>query len=118
MKRVIVFMLLTIVALVTFGQVPDSTFVVGPGEAALDYLKDNLVIIIPLLVGLFDAILAAIPKFKSSTILQFIWNMIVKVVYKKFEIPTTKVNFMTVEEIARARGITDQKDIQTLKTIL
>jgi hypothetical protein len=126
MKKFIASCILMLVVLVTFGQViPDSTFAT-PGAAAVGYFKANITVIVLLVLGLIQTILQTFDKFKSSTIWQLVWNMAVKAIYKYFGIesvmrhysPSTKARFMTTEQIAKAKGITNTSEIHLLKSIL
>jgi hypothetical protein len=109
MKRIVVLMfLMTIVTVVTFGQVDTTNVVYTSGDTFSQFLSKNWLGIAFIAWVLISEWLYKTGKVKAGTIPAFVLNLIGKLLGKKSDlIKTRKVEFLDKEEIsieAKKRG--------------
>jgi hypothetical protein len=102
MKKLIVFFTLMGITVISImaQNVPDSTgLVVVSGGTMTEFLQRNAWMLATVLVAFIDAALTQTGAIKESNILSFLWNMVIKIVYKRGQVKTTKAKFMNEKDL-------------------
>lgn len=105
-KLFMLFMLLFVGCIVLVAQEPvDSTAVnvdIITGGTVLDFLKNNMWVLIFVLYSLLEAWFGQTNWIKEGSVLAFVWNWIGRIVKK--QIPSVKGKYMSDEQIKAVRG--------------